>query len=203
MFAFNQSSSVPSNNDAHHLHHSNKENEEASTMASMTSETEDEEVEETAIVSNNNTNKRQRLSTMGEYSTTTTGMVHYSMPSPHSPVGPVAQSMAATFMTPDRDRLTPPLPTFEELAKQLCKIVDTDHYSREEAKRTLVYLYRWGYTDVAQFLSNFSELGVRVSFRPVPIPSRVSLCEICCLLFSRISSPLTPRSHFHELLHFL
>ena len=201
MFAFNQSSSVPSNNDAHHLHHSDKENDEAPTIASMTSETEDEEVEETAIVSNNNTNKRQRLSTMGEYSTTTTGgMVHYSMPSPHSPVG---QSLSATFMTPDRDRLTPPLPTFEELAKQLCKIVDTDHYSREEAKRTLVYLYRWGYTDVAQFLSDFSELGVRVSSRPVPIPSRVSLCESCCLLFSRISSPLTHRSHFHELLHFL
>ena len=57
------------------------------------------------------------------------------------------------------------LPTFDKLAKELCKIVDTDHYSRDDAKRALANISRWGYagdddnSDNSIFLSDFSELG--------------------------------------------
>ena len=103
-------------------------------------------------------------------------------------------------MTPDRDRLTPPLPTFEELAKQLCKIVDTDHYSREEAKRTLVYLYRWGYTDVAQFLSNFSELGVSFLSLPFFTTSSKSLIYLLRLLIQLF---LSLTATLHDIFHLI
>lgn len=51
-------------------------------------------------------------------------------------------------------------PTFEELSKELCKIVDTDHYSRNEAIQALSNLCQWGgYSDDKVFLSDLLELG--------------------------------------------
>jgi len=51
-------------------------------------------------------------------------------------------------------------PTYEELSKELCKIVDTDHYSRNDAIQALSNICQWGgYSDDKAFLSDFLELG--------------------------------------------
>lgn len=50
-------------------------------------------------------------------------------------------------------------PTFDELSTELCKIVDTVHYSRQEAITTLTNLCQWGYTDDPVFLEELLELG--------------------------------------------
>eukprot|EP00536_Pseudo-nitzschia_multiseries_P015011 jgi/Psemu1/40939/gm1.40939_g len=49
--------------------------------------------------------------------------------------------------------------TFEELSSELCKIVDTVHYSRHEAITTLTTLCHWGYADDVVFMEELLELG--------------------------------------------
>ena len=147
--------------------------------------------------SNSNSNKRQRLSSTGEY--------NQKVPVQGSPVGSMAAGMTiatntnrsrhhgiaavtglerttttafttATSRTTKHTTTRHTLPTLDQLAQELCKIVDTTHYSRTDAKRALANISRWGYTgdedddeDAANshnsnstthsFLRDFSELG--------------------------------------------
>jgi hypothetical protein len=124
--------------------------------------------EETTTVTTTDSNKRQKVrgsSPVGSMARTKTS-------SPRSFVISTANNHGATITTisdDDRSGRTSPttsptssllqLPTFEELSKVLCAIVDTDHYSRNDAIHALKNLARWGYSDNLTFLSNFSELG--------------------------------------------
>jgi len=122
------------------------------TTATTNTNTMSDLIEETATGVNASTsNKRQRLSSTGDYN---------KKGVQGSPVG----SMAGIAMaTRSRSRSPSLLPTFEKLAKELCKIVDTDHHSRNDAKRALANVSRWGYTGDdnpnSTFLSDLSELG--------------------------------------------
>mmetsp|Transcript_15059 Transcript_15059/g.41882 ORF Transcript_15059/g.41882 Transcript_15059/m.41882 type:complete len:560 (+) Transcript_15059:249-1928(+) len=49
--------------------------------------------------------------------------------------------------------------SYEELSSELCKIVDTVHYSRHDAIVALTNLCHWGYADDNVFLEEFLELG--------------------------------------------
>mmetsp|Transcript_41786 Transcript_41786/g.47262 ORF Transcript_41786/g.47262 Transcript_41786/m.47262 type:complete len:165 (-) Transcript_41786:300-794(-) len=132
-------------------------------------------------ISNSNSNKRQRLSSTGEYNT--------KVPVPVQAGSPVGSMVAGMTMTTNTNRnhgiaavtglerttttattiatrTTPQLPTFDQLAKELCKIVDTDHYFRNDAKGALANISRWGYadddddnSDTSTFKSDFSEFG--------------------------------------------
>jgi hypothetical protein len=130
---------------------------ESSTIITTNSSTMSD-IEETTTDSN----KRQKLrgSPVGSMARTTT--------SPSSFVISTANNHGAAISDDDRSgRTTSPtststslqLPTFEELSKVLCAIVDTDHFSRDDAIHALKNLARWGYTDDITYLSDFSELG--------------------------------------------
>ena len=134
---------------------------ESSTIITTNSTMSDSEETTTTTNSNSNSNKRQKVrgSPVGSMARTT---------SPRSFVISTPNNHGAAIRDDDRSgRTTSPtststslqLPTFEELSKVLCAIVDTDHYSRDDAINALKNLARWGYTDNITFLSDFSELG--------------------------------------------
>jgi hypothetical protein len=84
-----------------------------------------------------------------------------------------SKSSSATTHTPTAAETIPPaitqpsqqeesdaeLPASIELSKELCKIVDTDHYSRDESLCTLKNLSRWSYTEDSRFLKYFAFHG--------------------------------------------
>jgi hypothetical protein len=51
------------------------------------------------------------------------------------------------------------LPTSVELSKELCKIVDTDRYLRDDSLCALKKLGRWSYTEDSKFLKDFAFYG--------------------------------------------
>jgi hypothetical protein len=153
---------------------SNNQHELSSTIiittnsSSNSSTTMSDIEEETTATTTTDSNKRQKVrgSPVGSMARTTTSS------SPRSFVISTTNNHVATTISDDDDRSgrTSPttststssllqLPTFEELSKVLCAIVDTDHYSRNDAIHALKNLARWGYSDNITFLSNFSELG--------------------------------------------
>jgi len=62
----------------------------------------------------------------------------------------------------DKNNINAELPTSTELSKELCKIVDTDHYSRDDCLCTLKKLDKWASTQDSNFLKNFAFHGVIV-----------------------------------------
>ncbi|OEU11803.1 hypothetical protein FRACYDRAFT_244927 [Fragilariopsis cylindrus CCMP1102] len=84
-----------------------------------------------------------------------------------------SKSSSATTHTPTAAEIVPPaitqpsqqeesdaeLPTSIELSKELCKIVDTDHYSRDESLCALKNLSMWSYTEDSRFFKYFAFHG--------------------------------------------
>jgi hypothetical protein len=65
----------------------------------------------------------------------------------------VAAAVAATTNNDDE------LPTTDQLSRELCKIVDVVHYSREESLRALKNLFKWAFIGDNDFLKSFHTYG--------------------------------------------
>jgi hypothetical protein len=145
----------------------NNQNEESLTIITTNSSSTMSDIEETTTITTNS-NKRQKVrgSPVGSMARATSpprSLVISTANNHGATISDHDRSGSTTTTSPTRSTSTSiaslQIPTFEELSKVLCAIVDTDHYSRDDAIHALKNLARWGYTDDITFLSNFSELG--------------------------------------------